>query len=225
MPWGVAAAAIAAGGTIYASRQTAKGSERAAAMEGAMTSMGVAQQQEMYEDYKPFLMSGLEEYQRLLQDPEAYKKSPGYKFRLAEGLKSIGVAGGDPNQRNLTGAQLRAITGYTQDYATSDYDRALQRQAGLTELAGGAAGVAGGIGANISGTLQTGAAQQGRYMQNIANARAAGTLGVTSALGQGMANYGMYQQSQNVSSGPYGTGNAASGDAFQPAASYNVMRP
>jgi len=213
MPWGVAAAAIAAGGAYAASQKAAKGAKEAAEISARATREGVNWQKQQYEDYRPFLMKGLSEYQRLLEDPEAYKKSPGYKFRLSEGLKSIGVAGGDPNQRNLTGAQLRAITGYTQDYATSDYERALQRQAGLTELAGGGAGVAGGIGANIANTLQTGAGQQGRYMQNIANARAAGTLGVTNALSQGMSNYGMYNRMQN-------TGSAQSGDMFQPAQEY-----
>lgn len=213
MPWAVAAAAVAAGGAIYASKQGVKGAKEAAEISARSTTQGLGFQREMYEDVKPFLMSGLEEYQRLLQDPSSYKKTPGYQFRLQEGLKSIGIAGGEANQRNLSGAQLKAITGYAQDYATTDYDRALQRQAGLSELAQGTAGVTGGIAQGMAGTLQTGAAQQGRYTQNMANLRAAGTLGVTSAISQGMSNYGMYNRMSN-------TGSAVSGDAYQPAQDY-----
>lgn len=239
MPIGAAAwvalgsAAIVAGGSYASAKKSSKGAKEAAAIAAGATREGidaqregVAWQKEIYEDYKPFLMSGLEGYQKLLTDPSSYKKSPGYQFRLEEGLKSIGIADGQVNQRNLSGSQLKAIQAYSQDYATSDYDRALQRQASMAGISSQVAGASGQLGRgvaqgyeNIGGTLQRGGIAQGQYAQDAANARAAGILGVSSAVGQGLSNYGMYQQYQNQTNSPY-VGSQSSGDAYQPAQRY-----
>lgn len=204
MPWSVAAAAIVAYGAYRASKASSDASKEAARLQAG----GADWQKAAYEDYKPYLMKGLEGYQQLLDDPGSYKKSPGYQFRLQEGLKSVGVADGEVNQRNLSGSQLKAIARYSEDYATTDYDRALQRYAGMAGLSQGVAAVGAEYGQGISGSLQA----QGGYLQQAGNARAAGYMGMSRAIGQGLSNYGVYKQRTDSP--------VVEGDANQPAGQY-----
>ena len=57
-------------------------------------------------------------------DERAFRKSPGYQFRLDEGLKAIER---QASARGVTGGTLKAFTRYAQDYAAGEYDRAFQR--------------------------------------------------------------------------------------------------
>jgi len=212
--WGfIAAAVVGAYASYRASKKSAAGAKEAARLQAEATGEGLDWQKEMYADFKPYLMKGLQGYQKLLDDPSAYKKTPGYQFRLQEGLKSVGVADGEVNQRNLTGSQLKAISRYSQDYATTDYDRALQRYAGMAGISQGVAAVGATYGQGISNTLMQGAQIQGGYLQNAANARAAGYMGMSRAVGQGLSNYGMTRQQQTDSP-------VVAGDANQPGQDY-----
>jgi hypothetical protein len=204
MPWSVAAAAVVAYGSYRASKKASDAAKDAAGQQGD----ALEWQKEMYQDFKPYLMKGLEGYQQLLDDPESYKKSPGYQFRLQEGLKSVGVADGEVNQRNLSGSQLKAIARYSEDYATTDYDRALQRYAGMAGISQGVAAVGATYGQGISNAANA----QGGYLQQAGNARAAGYMGMSSAIGQGLSKYTKPQQKTDSP--------VVEGDANQPGDQY-----
>jgi len=198
MPWSVAAAAITAYYQYQASKDAAEAAETAADTMAESQDEWTDYLKSMYADYKPFMMAGLKGYKGLLEDPEAYKESPGYQFRLQEGLKSVGIADGEVNQRNLTGSQLKAITGYTQDYATSDYDRALQRYAGMAGISTGVFTAAGDFGMGMAGYNMQGSSQQAYYDQMAANMRAAGQMGMGTTLANLFSQYGDSSQTSSA---------------------------
>jgi len=203
--WGMIAAAVIG---AYGAYRSSKAAQEAADKAAGISKEGVDWQKQVYQDYRPFLMKGLEGYQNLLDNPDAYKKTPGYQFRLQEGLKSVGIADGQVNQRNLTGSQLKGITQYTQEYAAADYDRALNRYGNMAGIAQGAATVGAQYGKNIisGGNMQAG------YVQNAGNARAAGYMGMARAIGKGVENYSMTQQQTDSP--------VVAGDAYQPGQAY-----
>lgn len=178
----------------------AKKADKATAASLDLQQQGLDWQKDMYADFKPYLMKGLKGYQELLEDPSKYKKTPGYMFRLQEGLKSIGIP--DGGSKYLSGPQIKAAMRYGQDYATGEYGLALGRQGAMAGIAGQAAGVGLGTGVadiygGMAGTTMQGAALQGGYMQNAASARASGYMGMSSAVSQGAQNY-QYQQNYDA---------------------------
>ncbi len=74
--------------------------------------------------------NAISRYETMMDTPAGegfdYKKTPGYQFRLTEGLKSIGIADGN-TQSYLSGAQIKAAQRYAQDYATNDFSGAFGR--------------------------------------------------------------------------------------------------
>jgi len=152
--------------------------------------------------YRQFGEGGFDPYQKamrryedLLQGKFDYKQSPGYQFRLREGLKSIGIADGEPNQRNLSGSQLKGIQGYAQNFASLDYNNQYSqfaneqnRQLGLLEsYRGGAQNqINTGMQANLAlGNYDQNVAQQ-LGQQSIASGRLEGST--QGLLGQQKAN-------------------------------------
>ena len=188
MPWGyVAGAAISAYASYRASKRMEEASDRAARMQAESQQKGIDWQKEVYEDFRPYLMRGLEGYQKLLEDPEAYKKTPGYQFRLQEGLKAIGIP--DGGSKYLSGSQIKAAIQYGQDYGTGEYGLALQRMGGLAGIAGGAAGAGAPYAGGIAGMYMQGGQLQGQYLQSAAAARASGYMGMGQAASTGIQNY------------------------------------
>jgi hypothetical protein len=161
---------------------------------------GMKRVRELQRPYREFGEEGMDTYQQamkryegLLQGEFDYKKTPGYQFRLQEGLKSIGVAGGEVNQRNLTGAQLKAITAYTQDYATADYGEQYNRYADtLQQYLGGAAKQVG-VGQQATDVLtqeETGFAQDlAKLKLRRGEIRSGIHLGQSSAAATGVENF------------------------------------
>lgn len=118
----------------------------------------------------------------------AYTQTPGYDFRLAEGQKAIersaAARGGA-----LSGSTLKELNKYSQDYASSEYDKYLNRLAGLT-----------GVGQQSAAqTGTTGMSSAGLASQNImagGAATASGYTGVANAVGQGVGQLAQYQGMQ-----------------------------
>lgn len=172
----------------------AKGQEKASRTQAEAADKALAFQKEQYADIQPYLMRSMEGYQELLDKPEAYKETPGYQFRLSEGLKAIGIPEG---AKYLSGTQIKAATRYGQDYASNEYSNALARIAGLGNVAQGVGAISGQYASNVGNILQ----QQGQYraqgITGAAQARASATIGqgraITGAIGQGV---GAYQYNQ-----------------------------
>lgn len=65
-----------------------------------------------------------------------WQQDPGYQFRLNEGLKAVGAAASARGMNN-SGATLKALTRYGQDYASNEYQKGYDRQMNrLSMLAG-----------------------------------------------------------------------------------------
>jgi len=111
--------------------------------------------------------------------PFDFQADPGYQFRLAEGEKAIDRAAGARGSR-YSGATLKGLQRYAQDYASGEYGQAFARDADTKTrrynmLAGGV-----NIGQNASGTI-------GNYMTGAGDARAAGVVGGANALSGGLS--------------------------------------
>ncbi len=106
-----------------------------------------------------------------LTDPNFGKNlemDPGYRFRMQEGEKAIN-AGAAARGLGNSGATLKALTKYGQDFASNEYNNAYNRQYNrLSQLAG----------------FGTGAVQQGNQAaQNYGNNVAANYIGMGNAQG------------------------------------------
>lgn len=140
-----------------------------------------------------------------------FNADPGYQFRLSEGEKGLNRAAGARGMYD-SGATLKALTRYNQDYATGEFGNAYNRyNADRTNIFNRLAA--------ISGTGQTAASNMGSAAQNFgananantmagvnasnnallggANARASGYVGganaLAGAIGQGYNNYANQQ--------------------------------
>lgn len=196
------------------------GQERAAAQSTAL-------QKQMYEEgverSQPFYqagVSGIGELQRLMglggdagsegygslmqgYSPEQLTEDPSYGFRLAEGQKAIDramAAGG----KTFSPEAVKALTGYSQDLASTEYGRAFDRyRAGQGDIYNRLAGLTGtgqqqvsqlaNLGQNYAGQVgQTQAsladAMSAAQQQNAANRSSMfGTLGSLAGAGIGGA--------------------------------------
>jgi len=143
-----------------------------------------------------------------------FKTEPGYQFRLSEGNKAINRAM-SARGLNTSGAALKALTRYGQDYASNEYNNAYNRYTQnqsnqfnrLAALSGvgqttaqqlGAAGM--NAGTTMGANLMSGAANASNALMSGAAARASGFVGGVNALSGGIANAGnMYMQNQLLS--------------------------
>jgi len=181
-----------------AGNTAAEGATRAADIQAQAAERALAFQKEQYADIKPFMQASLTGYQDLLNKPETYQKTPGYLFRLQEGLKAIGIPEGG---RGLSGSQVKAATRYAEDYATNDYTNALRRMAGLGELAQGVGGVSSQYASNV-----------GNILQNQGNALAGGAAGAANARASGIMGIGnIFTTGAGIAAGYYGGAGTAGG--------------
>lgn len=109
-------------------------------------------------------------YGKLQAGPGEFTKSPGYDFRLKQGVNAL-EQGAAAKGRQLSGAQGKALTRYGQDYGSGEYQNWLnQWYQSLTPYQ------------NLATMGQNAAVNQASnmYQGNMAygNAQAAGTMGV-----------------------------------------------
>lgn len=122
-----------------------------------------------------------------------FQKTPGYDFRLNEGLDAI-QAGAAARGGLYSGAAMKALQQHGQDYATSEYTPYLNRLAGMTDMGSAAAGNMANAGANMGAGVGSALASKG-------NAQAAGSIGFGNAINGGIQNmlgYMNYQQNLNT---------------------------
>lgn len=119
---------------------------------------------------------------------EIMRMDPGYQFRLNEGNKAItnlASAGGRLN----SGATLKALTRFGQDYASNEYGNIYNRLAGLAGTGQNATTTSAGLGANFAGNV-------GGLMTGAANARGAAGIGAANAYGGALNTIGNYYSQQ-----------------------------
>lgn len=144
-------------------------------------------------------------------DVEAFYnyQDPGYAFELQQGTQALqNSAAADSGA--LSGAALKDLLGYSQQFARTGYNDAFNRYqtqqnniyGRLSDIAHLGQNAAAGVGAQ--GTQLAGNA--GQMISNAGSAAGAGYVGAGNALGQGITNYWLLRQLQNkpVAGGPAG---------------------
>jgi len=162
-------------------------------------------------------VKGLATYEKMVEaGPGEFETSPGYQFRLGEGLKAIEQSAA-ARGKQLSGQTSKALTEYAQGVATGEYDSFLQRyyqsllpyqdlsaqglgaaartgQIGQS-TAQGIAGIQTGTASNIASGLLASAANQGQYTM----AGGAGQANAMLQAGQARAS-GYINQANSVTS-------------------------
>jgi hypothetical protein len=126
---------------------------------------------------------------------------PGYQFGLSEGQKAIDRAAA-ANGRYDSGATLKALSRYGNDYAGTKFNEAFGRDqsnknmtynflSGMQNLGQNSAVMTGNAGANAAGA-------QGQYLTNAGDASAAGYIGGAKALTGGLNSYLNYQNNSKT---------------------------
>jgi type II secretory pathway pseudopilin PulG len=123
--------------------------------------------------------NGLSGYQNLLKDPSKITSDPGYQFGLDQGTEAIGSQAA-ANGSYYSGATLKALNKYGQDYGHTKFDQSLDRYGRLAGLGSSGAAMIGQAGQNYGN-------QVGQNLIGGGNARGAATL----------AQYGSWQNALN----------------------------
>lgn len=196
----VAAAGIAAAGSVgsaligsSSAKKAAKSQEKAAKTAAQQQQQALAAQEALIGPYVQAGKNALAEYQKMAPYQNfgmaQFQADPGYNFRMSEGIKALERSA---SARGLlqSGGTLKGITQYGQNLASEEYANAFGRY--LTErearmnpysyLTGIGQAAAAGQAANV-GT--TGAALADIAMQR-GNIQAAGQMGAANALASGL---------------------------------------
>lgn len=196
----VAAAGIAAAGSVgsaligsSSAKKAAKSQEKAAKAAAQQQQQALAAQEALIGPYVQAGKNALAEYQKLAPYQNfgmaQFQADPGYNFRMSEGIKALERSA---SARGLlqSGGTLKGITQYGQNLASDEYANAFGRY--LTErqarmgpyeyLAGQGQAAAAGQAANVG---STGAALADIAMQR-GNIQAAGQMGAANALASGL---------------------------------------
>ena len=131
-------------------------------------------------------------------DYGGYTRTPGYDFRLNQGIDAI-QAGAAARGGLYSGAAMKALQQHGQDYATGEYTNYLARLAGMTDTGVAAAGNQANAGANMGAGVAGALGAKG-------NASAAGAIGVGNAFSGGIDNILGYMAYKNGSNGATAAG-------------------
>lgn len=134
------------------------------------------------EQIEPWRQAGEDALKKIAGGQIDVTQDPGYQFRMNEGMKAINAAGAARGLGN-SGATLKALARYGQDYGSQEYGKAYDRLAGLASGGYGAAsqqaGYEGAYGQNLGQAL--GNMGQARAGAEISQSNMMGNL-----LGQGL---------------------------------------
>lgn len=111
-----------------------------------------------------------------------FYKSPGYQFRLDEGLKVVNRAA---SARGVSkgGRTLKELNRYASDYASKEFGTYVDRLSGLATLGQNAAAQTGTIGADLAKTSASSYKNLGDAYTAAGDRQAAGYIGVGNTLG------------------------------------------
>lgn len=209
MPWGVAAAAVAAAGSIYASNKAA-GAQKSAA------NSSIAEQQREYDqtrqDQMPWLQAGQNalglEQNYLNGDTSGFENSPDYKFAVQQGTKQLdagATAGGNLFGGGADADRIALGQGLATQYANNYWNKL----AGMAGQGQSSAQNLGAQGANTANQIS------GQY-NNIGQANASSYANSANAFGN-FAN-----QAANIY-GRYQGGGGSGSSGFDPSTGYGYI--
>jgi hypothetical protein len=207
----VAAGALAAGGGIASSIIGGNAASKAAAEQAAAIREQTALQKEMFyqgrNDLTPWRTSGGEAvnalWQKIQDGPGSFAASPGYQFRLDEGNKAIERSAAAKGNV-LSGATLKGLERYSQDYASNEYNnflnqyyQSLNPYISVANMGQGAASQTAQAGQTMAGQVGNTAMSGQNALNSLtiqgANAAIGGINSVTGAANQGVNNYLLWQ--------------------------------
>lgn len=109
-----------------------------------------------------------------------FRATPGYKFRLRQGLDAVEASVGQRHSL-VSGATQQALKRYGQDYAAQEHDKYMSRLGGLMQQGQASAAMTATAGNNY-------AQGAGNALANAGNAAASGAIGVGNAIQGGINN-------------------------------------
>lgn len=187
------AAAIALGVSAVAGAGSAiigaNASNKAAQVQSDAATYAADLQQKQFEqtraDFAPWREAGgaaIGSLAQMLQPGYDHTTSPGYQFRLSEGMRAVENSAASKGML-MSGGTLKDLTRFGQGVAADDFNQQFNRTASVA---------AGGQQANTTlGALGAQSAyQQGDALQNAANARASGYVGSANAWGNALGGIG-----------------------------------
>lgn len=190
------AAAIGGAASLAAGAMGANAANQASQAQASAADKSLALQKQQYDqsraDSMPWMTAGksaLEAYMGELGLSDAAKggtfqsgftKTPGYDFRLKEGKTGVTNSLAALGMKS-SGAGLKAIERYGQDYASGEYNNYLDRLSAAST--GGQATVA-----NQNALGQNAVAQMGQTIQDKGAATASGYVGGANAWGNALTN-------------------------------------
>lgn len=216
-------------GGITGSKQAAAGAEKAAdtqanaALHASQIQLQAqreanALQEKMYnqsrQDYEPWRQAGISalsqlstglrqggEFNRNFQLSD-FQKDPGYAFRQSEGLKAIDNSAAARGSA-LSGATLKALTKYGQDYASNEYQNSYNRW--NNDVSNRFNRISG-----VAGTGQQAVGQVGQMGQQTASSIAQGNMNTannvaSNTIGAGNARASGYITAGNQASNTFGS--------------------
>ena len=167
-------------GSITGANKQAKAAQQAANTQAAATRYASDMQKQMFDearaDQKPYMQAGTQALSGLMgltglggaDTAQLLRQDPSYQFRLNQGLDNVQSSAAAQGGL-LSGATLKALNNYAQDYASQEYGNAYNR---LSNIAGMGQNAAAGVG---NAGMQTGQAVANNTMAG-ANAQAAGQI-------------------------------------------------
>lgn len=131
-------------------------------------------------DMDPWRQTGVRSLDRLENKSfmDNWQQDPGYQFRLDEGMKAINGAASARGMGN-SGATLKALTKYGQDYASSEYDKVYNRNYNRLSALAGLGSNAANTSANAAGNY--GQSVSGNYI-GMGNAAASNQIAATNRM-------------------------------------------
>lgn len=233
----VGSVAVSAVSSKMGADASKKGAAASAALQREQMALTKEQYEQGREDLSPYREAGargLSQYEDMLNQDnltkwggfsiEDMQEDPGYQFRMEQGyqgLDRMSAAGGE----RFSGKRGIALQDYGQRMASQEFgaarqrsiqDYSMQRSEGLFRLsqfanlaASGqsAAGASSNLGMNYAGAMAGMSQNIGATMQQGANARAAGYMGVGNAVNSGLAAYQYQQNFKGYGGGGYDDGN------------------
>lgn len=187
MPPAIIGGAIAGVGAIGSAVIGSSAAKSAAKAQSDSSALGVAEQKRQYDltrsDFAPWRAAGGQAIQNLsemLKPGYNHTTSPGYQFRLNEGLRGVENSAA---ARGLlqSGGTLKGINRYAEGMAAGDFGDQFNRTAAVAQGGQQVNATLGQLGANAANNISNLYTQAG-------NAKASGYIGQANAISQGIGN-------------------------------------
>lgn len=193
----IGSAVVGAGASHLSGKSAAKAQKNAANQQ-------VAEQRRQYDqtraDYAPWRATGESALARLNNEMKdgattAFTKTPGYDFRLSEGVKAAERSAA-ARGRLGSGATMKAVQRYGEGLASDEYGSWWNRNAGLAGVGQQATNATAAAGENMANNVSS-------AYQTAGNARASSYLTTGSAINRGLQGVaGAYLAQQGGGYGP-----------------------